>query len=267
MDNDLIYLYCLVNKKLEGNDLLVVNKDLKLIEIDNFYCVVRYVSNTEFSEENFQQNANNIGWLDIKVREHLNVINSIMEIQTVIPFKFGTIFKSVTNIETFITEYADSLLQNFNTIGGKEEWSAKIYSSQNVLVGKIDELSEESAQLEAEIRQSSEGKAFFLRKKKTLLIENQVEKICNKYGQEYYDTFLQLSESTKLLPLTASDITGRKDTMILNATFLVQKENVAELIRSADFFQQRDEETGFGIELTGPWPPFSFISIKAKADA
>lgn len=266
MNKDLIYLYCLVNSKAESI-LQLMNKDLKLIEINGLYFVVKYVSTTDFSEENFQQNVTDISWLDHKVREHLSVINSMMEEHTVIPFKFGTIFNSVANIETFATEYADSLSENFKTIVGSEEWSVKIYCSRNLLIEKLDDLSTESAQLSDEIRQSSAGKAFFLKKKKTVLAEREIAELCNTYGQEYYDAFHQLSESTKLLPLTPSEITGRKDTIMLNASFLVHKDKVAELVRSADSFRLRDEPRGFAIELTGPWPPFSFISIKAKAYA
>jgi len=31
-----------------------------------------------------------------------------------------------------------------------------------------------------------------------------------------------------------------------------------------DTLRKKDENSGFIIEATGPWPPFSFISIKEK---
>ena len=266
MNTDLLYLYCLTNSKDESNFHLV-NRDLSWIESTGFYFLVKHVSSNEFSEENFHRNVTNIGWLDNKVREHLSVINSIMKIHTVIPFKFGTIFKSIKSIETFAIEYESNLQQNFETIEGCEEWSVKVYCFRNDLAARIDELSIETAQMEVEIQQSSAGKAFFLKKKKEILIENEIDELCDGYGQEYFGSFLIRSELTKRLPLTSSDITGRKDTMILNATFLVKKEKVAELAQSTERFRLRDAKTGFDIELSGPWPPFSFISIKEKMNA
>ena len=50
--------------------------------------------------------------------------------------------------------------------------------------------------------------------------------------------------------------------MILNAGFLVHKNKVADFNRVVETVQQKGENSGFFIEATGPWPPFSFISIK-----
>ena len=60
------------------------------------------------------------------------------------------------------------------------------------------------------------------------------------------------------------EFTGREDTMILNATFLVKKNLVADFNNTVKTLSERDGNYGFFIESTGPWPPFSFIVIKEK---
>ena len=91
-----------------------------------------------------------------------------------------------------------------------------------------------------------------------------MDRICKKYGQEYFDTFKILSESTSLNNLLPKELTGREDTMILNATFLISKINVADFTSVAEIMRNKDGNSGFFIEISGPWPPFSFISIKEK---
>jgi len=192
------------------------------------------------------------------------VIRMIMESGTVIPFKFGTIYNSEASLKKFITDYSGSLIENLDNLAGKEEWSVKIYCDRKVLCEQIDELSEEAASLEKQIMASSPGKAFLLKKKKTELIENEMDRLCKKYGQEYYDEFKILSEATYLNNLLPKDIAGREDSMILNASFLISKNKLAEFKNTVDVLKKKDGNSGFFIESTGPWPPYNFVDITIK---
>jgi flavoprotein len=84
------------------------------------------------------------------------------------------------------------------------------------------------------------------------------------YGQDYYNRLKNLSVSTSLNNLLPKDFTGRDDTMILNAVFLVSKSNVPDFTNTVDQLKKGNKSSGMFIEATGPWPPFSFISLKEK---
>ncbi|MEI6049094.1 MAG: GvpL/GvpF family gas vesicle protein [Bacteroidota bacterium] len=262
MINELIYVFCISNNSPGLLDHLK-SGGINFIVSDDFCAIVKYVSNSEFSEENFRKNLSDIQWVESNAREHINVISRVMEFNTVIPFKFGTIYNSEDGLKKFITDYSGSLAENIHNISGKEEWSVKIYCDRDVLSEKIDELSQEADALEKQIMASSPGKAFLLKKKKTDLVENEIDRLCKNYGQEYYDAFQNLSESSSLNNLLPKEFTGREDTMILNATFLISKNKVTDFKSIAETLKEKNI-SGFFIEVTGPWPPFSFISIKEK---
>lgn len=263
MNNTLIYVYCLVNNspELDPDSRF---KGLESLKVDDFFVVVRRVSEQDFSEENFQNHLSDLIWLETNAREHVEVINSIMEYHAVIPFKFGTIFQAETGLNTFVADYSDSLKENFYYLGGRQEWAVKIYCDRKSLSRQIDEISEEAAALERQIMESSPGKAYLLKRKKSDLIENEMDRICKKYGQEYFDELKDLSESTNLNNLLPKEFTGREDTMILNGTFLVSKNKVANFRNTVEILKKKDANFGFLLEATGPWPPFSFVSIKEK---
>ena len=266
MENDLIYVYCIL-KTAPGQIPDVESLDLKSILVDDFCAVVKDVSADEFAEENLKKNLQDIQWLEANVRDHIRIIGRIMETGTVIPFKFGTIFNTKPGLETFLRDYSASLDENFQLISGKEEWAVKIYYRRKVLVDMIDELSLESAALEKQIMASSPGKAFLLQRKKEVLVNNEIERICKAYGQLHYDEFNKLSESTSLNNLLPKELSGREEAMILNAAFLVCKNKVIDFRSTVDKLRNKDGNPGFIIEVTGPWPPFSFISVKEKENA
>jgi hypothetical protein len=266
MKDDLIYVYCTTNSSPELTHAKEL-KGLKILRIHDFYVIVKYVSESEFSEENFKKNLSDIQWVELNVRDQIMVISMIMESGTVIPFKFGTIYNSEARLRKYFTDNSDSLLENFDNLAGKEEWLVKIFCDRKVLCEQIDELSEGAAALEKQIMASSPGKAFLLKRKKTELIENEMDRLCEKYGQEYYDEFKILSEATYLNNLLPKDLEGREDSMILNASFLIRKNKLTEFKNTVDVLKKQDGNSCFFIESTGPWPLFSFTSIKKNSNA
>lgn len=263
MCNDMIYVYCISDSPpVTGDD--ISSRGVKSVCIDDFYLIVKEVSGNDFSEKNLTTHLSDIQWLEANAREHILVINAIMEHNTVIPFKFGTIFHSDENMKRFIADYSRSLTENFNYIKEKEEWSVKIYCDRRKLSEHIDELSEDAASLEKQIMASAPGKAFLLKRKKTDLVELEIDRLCKLYGQQYYDGFKNLSESTSLNNLLPKEFTGRDDTMILNAAFLVHKSKFNDFKNSPGTVMKPDEISSFFIETSGPWPPFSFIRITEK---
>jgi len=262
MINDLIYVFCLSNESPPGH--IIESEGLHSLVIGDYNIISKYVSEGEFSEDNLKRNMSDIKWLETNARNHIGIISKIMEYTTVIPFKFGTIFQSEESLKKFISDYSESITENFHQIADKEEWAVKIYCDRKKLSDQIDEFSEDAAALEKQIMASSPGKAFLLKRKKSDLIVNEMDRICKHFGQKYYDDLKNRSESTSLNNLLPKEFTDRLDTMILNATFLVDKNNVADFKKIVDLLKKENENSGFFIETTGPWPPFSFISIKEK---
>ena len=256
----LIYVYCLTNSTIKLFPITKF-KGLKAITICDFTVIVKHVTENEFSEESFKSSLSDPKWLESKAKEHVDVISSIMETGTVLPFKFGTVFQTTDCLEKFIANNKESLTENYLIIDGKEEWSVKIYCDRKILTEQIDELSSKAALLEEQIMSSSPGKAYLLKLKKNDFIEIEMDCICKNKGQDYYNRFRDLSTSNSLNNLLPKELTGRDDTMILNATFLVNKPRVTDFKDTAYNMQQKDAHSGFFVEIKGSLPPFSFISI------
>jgi len=259
----MIYVYCITGKPPELTSGLE-DLGVKYLTIDKLFAVVKEVDEQEFSEENFKKNLSDIPWVELNARQHVEVICQIMESNTVVPFKFGTIYHSKDGLKKFISEYQNALIENLKQVEGKEEWAVKVYCDCKVLSLQIDELSEEAAAFEKQIMASSPGKAFILKRKKDELVKSEMNRICKVYGQRYFDEFKALSRTHVLNNLLPDEYTEREDTMILNATFLISKDKVSDLEMKIQAFKKSDQDSGFNIENTGPWPPFSFIKINEK---
>lgn len=263
MGDELIYMYCISDSPLRL-DQVSGQESLRCLVFQGFYAIVKYVSPDEFSEENLKKNFADLAWIEIHARDHIRIISEVMKNRTVIPFKFGTIFNSEESLGKFIQDYSGSLTENLKNIKGKEEWSVKIYYNRTLLNQQIGEISEEVRTLEQEILKSMPGKAFLLKRKKVELIEKEVEKVMRSCGQSCYDELAALSELIQINNLLPKELTERMDDMILNVSCFVKQGGVSELLSAIGESQEKYKNAGFDMDAAGPWPPFSFISIKEK---
>ncbi len=263
MNDELIYVYCISESqpKIEG---IFGNENLKCLEYNGLYAIIKEVSPDEFSEENLKKNFANLDWIETHARDHIRIILEVMKSSTVVPFKFGTIFISDERLGNFINDYSVSLTENLQHLKGKEEWSVKIYCDKTRLNSQIGEISQQVRDLEKEILMSMPGKAFILKRKKADLVEKEVQVAIRNYGQTCYDQLFALSATTHINNLLPKEVTERNDDMILNSSFFVPVEKIGEFLAIIDVSQEKYKEVGFAIEAAGPWPPFSFISLKEK---
>jgi hypothetical protein len=259
----MFYVYCLsIGPPVVAGDRYP--EGVRSLNLENRHIVLKYVDESEFSEENFKRNLSDIEWLESNAREHIEVIRTVMEYNTVIPFKFGTIFVTEESLCKFLRDYSASLVESFLQVDGKEEWAVKIYCDRRHLSQRIDEISLDAAALERLIMDSPPGKAFLLKKKKQGLVEEEIDKVCKTFGQAFFNELKSLSESASLNNLLPKEFTGRDENMIVNASFLVKKTQGSLFVKCARLMETKKENSGFFTEVTGPWPPFSFISIKEK---
>ena len=263
MVNELIYVYCISDSLLLADSISDQN-DLKCLKFHEFYAIVKQVSSDEFSEENLNKNFADLPWIELHARNHIRIIGEVMKNRTVIPFKFGTIFNSEESLLEFIHKYSSSLNENLKNIKGKEEWSVKIYCNYTLLNNQITELSEDVYNLEQEILNSKPGKAFLLKRKKVELIEKEVQKVIQLSGQTCYEELARLSELTQINKLLPEEISEKTDSMILNISCFVSQVRVSEFLDAFDELQKKYKKIGFDMATAGPWPPFSFTSIKEK---
>jgi hypothetical protein len=48
--------------------------------------------------------------------------------------------------------------------------------------------------------------------------------------------------------------------MLLNGAYLIERDRTAELREAVEALHEEWAPLGFTIELTGPWPPYNFVS-------
>lgn len=262
MPEELTYIYCIAEKAPEFSPALEEgDKSIYFISYKGLYAVVSKVLPDEFSEDVLKKNLGNMRWMGEKVLRHERVIEGVMKNCSVIPFKFATIFKTEDSLKAMIDNYLDEFRDILERLEGQEEWGVKIYCDMEKFKTAVVKKDEQILRIEEEISSSGVGKAYFLNKKKEELIDDIANKKITGYRMEIRETLQKHSSGACPIKLLPKEITSRKDEMILNAAFLVDKTKLKGFIDSINYLKGGYADEGLNFDCTGPWPPYNFCSI------
>ncbi len=261
---DLIYLYCVTNKVPKLKEVEDLVDELSFVHHCGLYAVVSKVLGCEFSEENLKKNLCDIEWVKLKASIHEKIIEGVMRNSCVVPFKFATLFNTKDNLKACMKEHEEELKENLNNLEGKEEWGVKIYCDAEKLEESLVQEDEEILKIHKEISSSTPGKAFFLKKKEEELLNIAVNKRINEYGQDSFARLREQSLQTRFNKLLPKEVTERKDDMVLNSAFLVEKEKVSAFMSTVGVLKAQHEFSGLFFDCTGPWPPYNFCDFSRE---
>ncbi len=258
-EKGLIYLYCVTDREPAPGHVAPV-----VVCHHGLYAVVSAVTGEEFGEDGLKKHLSDFEWVKVKANIHNKVIEGVMEAGAVVPFKLGTVFKTDANLRGWLEKYEEGLKNLLSELDGKEEWGLKLYCDIGKLRAFLGTQDKEVAQMDKEIAASSAGKGFLLKKKRDELLDVLVDKKLNEYGQEMYDRLCALSMRARINKLLPREVTERNDDMILNAAFLVDKNELGGFINATNDFKDRFSSSGLSFDCTGPWPPYNFCALSEK---
>ncbi len=263
-NRQLVYLYCVADREPRIKEIEGMENNLYFLCHNGLYAVANKVEKREFDEEDLKRNMADLEWVKAKASMHEKIIEQVMADTDVIPFKFGTLFNTDDSLKAMLQEYGEEFKAILRKLENKEEWGVKIYCDIKKL--KVFYINDEPEILEIEnqINKSSLGKVFFLKRKKAELLAQAVNRKINEYGQESFDLLKELSFEARINKLLPKQVTERKDDMVLNSTFLVEKDEVGDFINMVDMLRVHHKNKGFFIDCTGPWPPYNFCGLSKQ---
>jgi len=263
-NGQLIYLYCVTDSELKVNQIECSENNLYSICHNGLYAVVGKVDQQEFGEEGLKRNMADMEWIKAKVSMHEKIIEQVMAGTDVIPFKFGTLFNTDASLKALLEQYGQEFKTILRKLAYKQEWGLKIYCNQQKLKANLGNDDSEILKIEDEIKSTSVGKSYFLKKKKDELIEKMLNEKINECGQESFELLEELSFDARINRLLPKEVTEREDDMVLNSAFLIDKDEVDDFKNMINTLKMRYEGKGFYIDCTGPWPPYNFCGLSSE---
>lgn len=274
------YLYCIRprtipskrevrgREKTEDENSLGRGVDKKgkvyVIPLDDIEAVVSEVPFGDFSSEEFQRRAvEDLKWIKEKAELHEKVIEKAMGEEkdaSVIPMKFGTVFKSVEKLNSVLQSNYSKFKNILKRLRGKQEWSVKVYlKSPEALREGLRERNPELQSLEDSLGSIPEGLAYFKEKELRDMFEESFREALAGWREMFFSRLGEFALSSSRGKILEEELTGSPHQMILNGVFLVPREAFEDFRVRIDELASEARPRGFHFEYSGPWPPYNFV--------
>lgn len=227
-------------------------------------AVVSRVSEGEFSVDSLTKNLEDHTWLVKKISLHQTVVEEAMRQGPVIPLKFITIFKTEASLLEALRPNEEILSQFLEEIRDKAEWALKVYLDEPLAKSHLFTTSQalkEMAQKPPELL----GERYLFKRQMEKRTEEELRRATADTCEEIYLRLTSLSEASRRLKTMSYKATGIPQDMILNLAFLVANETLEKFRREVDFLAACYRQKGFLLQLSGPWPTYSFCPELPKA--
>jgi hypothetical protein len=203
-----------------------------------FICWVSPVDHVAFSRE-LEANMENLEWLALHGVRHQQVVGEIAEQETIVPARFATLFSSEAALRKDVEGRTVALNKVFARIAGSDEWGVKVLVEDQPAVAPAKST-------------ATSGRDYLQQKaarmaKRPERSDAEVQELAGALEKVATDS------------APAGKVSGSQPGLVWQATFLVErsrrKEWEAVLQQFVKQWQGRRR-----IEVTGPWPPYSFVS-------
>jgi hypothetical protein len=222
------------------------------LEHDGLALLVSRVSLDEYGEEPLRRNLNDLAWLERTARAHHAVVDRLSRAGAVVPARLATVYRDDARLAQVISEQHDDLAGTLTRLTGRAEWGVKGYAASGARPRP-----EESASAGGG-GAGGAGAAYLRRRRSELADREQRQRITAEAAAAVHAALAGYAVEARRHAAQDQRLSGAAAPMVLNGAYLIDRNGrsgFADLVSAlADRYQQ------IRLELTGPWPPYSFVA-------
>ena len=229
----------------------VAGEPLRTVQGAGLTAVVGDVDLAEYGEEPLRQNLEDLDWLEAKARAHHRVVHAVASHAPAVPMRLATVYHDDARVAEMLTELAEPLTEGLNRVRGKVEYGVKGYA-------ETPTPTQERATVAAS--QESPGTAYLRRRRADLAARDAEREAAINDAEQVHRKLTALSAASRRHAPQHPSLSGQQTPMLLNGAYLVAADRITDF---TDAVTRLDaEHRAIRLELTGPWPPYSFAAIE-----
>jgi hypothetical protein len=226
----------------------VAGETVRAVTGSGLTAIVGTVGLDEFGEEALRRNFEDLDWLAPTARAHDAVISAIARMGPVVPLRMATVYLDDTRIRELLEARHEDFVAALDRVTAREELGVKAFADPKVLTGENESGAGTGEKLS--------GTAYLMRRRRALASQDDAFRIAAAHAERIHAGLLEHAVDGKRRPPSDRRLSGREGWTVLNGTYLVEKDEVDAFRAAVTTIDQNTP--GIELEITGPWPPYSF---------
>ncbi|MBO2460904.1 GvpL/GvpF family gas vesicle protein [Actinomadura violacea] len=215
-------------------------------------ALVSTVRLAEYGEAALRENLEDLAWLEATARAHHEVVDRAAHAAPTAPVRIATIYRDDARIAQVLAEQGDRFAQALDRVAGRAEWGVKAYAHREAL-----EPAEPAEPAGPGSGSAGAGTAYLRRRQDERRRRADAGRRVSERAGEIHDRLAGLAVASRHHPPQDPKLSGRDGVQILNVAYLLEDGDAPAFADAARAAGER--YAGIEVEVTGPWPPYSFI--------
>jgi Gas vesicle synthesis protein GvpL/GvpF len=225
----------------------VADEPVYTVAANGLAAVVGAVSLDEFGQDALRRNLEDLDWVAQKARAHDAVITSVARSGSVIPVRMATVYLDDARVRELLTSRRGDFVATLKRLSGRAEVGVKVYADPRRLTTPDKQQADGTARA---------GTAYLLRRRQELASREEAYRAAAVEAERIHTTLMRYAVDGKRKPPPDRSLSGRDEMTVLNGTYLIDSDAVGLFRESAAALVNSTEK--LTLEVTGPWPPYSF---------
>lgn len=258
MSDNGVYLYAvtkdLAPSALGDEPVGVAGAPVRTVSGSGLTALVSTVGLDEFGEEALRQNLERLPWLEAVARAHHAVATAAALAAPTAPTRIATVYRTDERVRELLRDQRSELTAVLRRVTGRGEWGVKVIASGEE-AGKEPEPAEAAGE--------RPGTAYLSRRRARRRSREETSRRLAEQARQIESELTPYAVASRRHRLQDPGISGRQGRMTLNIAYLLDHDRSAGLLAAAR--ELEDGLPGTRIEVTGPWPAYSFTDEEATS--
>jgi hypothetical protein len=229
----------------------VAGEPVRVIEEAGLVAVVGDVDLAEFGADALRRHLEDLDWLAARTRAHHAVVAAVAARGPVLPLRFASLYLDEDRVHALLTDRRDDLHAALRRVAGRSEWGVKAYAAASP-AGPSEPVEESGAD-------TRPGVAYLRRRRADLTAREDARQAAAAAAERVHAGLCRLAAAGRRHPPQDARLSGKPHQMVLNGAYLVDDSRVDEFTAAVRTLAGR--HPGVDLQLTGPWPPYSFADV------
>ncbi|MEW2359495.1 GvpL/GvpF family gas vesicle protein [Spirillospora sp. NPDC029432] len=223
-------------------------------------ALVSTVRLDQYGEEALRANLEDLRFLEDTARAHHDVVDLAARAAPTAPVRIATLYRDDDRVAAVLAERHEQFTQALDAITGRSEWGVKAYAHAEAY---------DSAPTDPEAEPGSGsagdggtggggvGTAYLRQRQAQRRRQQDATRHITAQAEAVHAELATHAAASRSHPPQDPRLSGHAGTLILNTAYLVDDEQVPGFLAVTAELDGR--LTGIEVQVTGPWPAYSFI--------
>ena len=222
---------------------------VRLLDVDKgLFIAVADLPLNKYSASAISSGLANLDWVSRVAVAHEAVVESFLATKAVLPMKLFTIFKTDERAFEYVRSQRARIVGLVERVANQQEWGIRVV---------LDRTLAAAAPKKRTAGARGSGASYLAQKKAQRDVSKELASRARDTVASLFDRLALRSSDARRR--SASELPAQGGPLLLDAAFLVPRARATTFKTLAARESKALARQGYGLTLSGPWPPYTFV--------